>query len=487
MTAKISVAFDQEGNYIDIKDAVKGGVYYCFNCKERVFAAKGEKNIHHYRHVTKKDKEKLAECELYTSGDSDFMVLLNEQFHENKVRFILNQSLEMKIKLPYIEKSAILRMNFDDLYFSIQIEGNEIYSVNLGKKSDKRCLPISIKPEYIIEIKNEKNAKLLGYDIEKNPKLFQRRMVLFKKINGEFINIPYDKTNLSGEFFLVSNQEIIMHSDITLKKHLDNNGIHIYHCFLNNLSNPLIEWFRMVTGYNIIPNRKWIDLVSPNSFQYSNHCMLVETNKVLIQVTPYTENDKISFTNTKGEVVISEKDESDIFRLNLEFNQVYNLRLEHEISNEITLKRIHEIHPTSNYSPEVLLNNKVYNIVGDSFDQAYSIESENKFNVFPSDEYPYVTKFLEKQLPLAVHFPFIGTIHKRKAPKKVELEWESLLTSQKWEVVMNHEFMNVLNTLKQNRVNNQSTYIAKLLHNYNRLPKEFINSIRGGKRYDYIR
>lgn len=486
MTAKISVAFDQKGNYINIQDAVKGGVYYCLNCKERVSAAKGKKNIHHYRHVTKKDKEKLAECELYTAGDSDFTVLLNEQLYENKVRFILDQSLEMKIKLPYLNKSAISRMNFDDLYFSIQIESNVIYSTNLGKESNRRYLPVSITPEYIIEIKNEKNAKLLEYDIEKNPKLFQRRMILFKKINGEFINIPYDKTNLSDEFFLVSNQEIIMHSDIKLKKHLDNMGVHIYHCFLDNLSNSLIEWFRMVTGYNIIPNRKWIDLVFPNSFQYSNHCMLVETNNVLIQVTPYTENDKISVTNTKGKVITLENIESSIFRLNLEFNQVYNLRLNHEISNEITLKRIHEIHPTSNYSPEVLLNNKVYNIVGNSFEKAYSIESENNFIVFSSNECPYVTKFLE-QIPKAVHFPFIGTIYKRKELKEAELEWGLLLTSQKWEVVMNHEYMSVLNTLKQNRVNNQSTYIAKLLKNYNRLPKEFINTIRGGQRYDYIR
>lgn len=482
MTAKINIAIDDNGNYVKIQDAIKGQLYYCLNCKERLIANTGNNNIHFYRHHNTKDRDTLIECELYSSGDSDYGILLNEQFYENKVRFTIDKSLKMKMKLPYLSGSSISRMNFDNLYFFIKVQNDRIFSTDLGKRSNRSYLDVSPDYEYIIEIENERNAKLLEYEIEKSVRLFQRKALLFKKISGEYINIPYEKTNLSNDLFLLSMKQLPEHSDLILKNYSISNGIHIYQFYLQELSESIIEWFKKETGYTIVPNRKWIDLVYPNSFQYGEHSVLVETDEVLVKVTPHSGKDTLSYFNVTGQKEIVSVDENGIAQLNLERNHIYHLRLNHEICNEITLKRICEIEPATNYSANILVNSQLYEINAQGFERAYSVESESVFHVFLQDGYPYQTKVIEKQLPKAVHFPFIGTIHKRRENGRANLlNWGLLFTSMHWDVVKNSEFMDVLKMVKESKMPNRSIYIAELFKNYNKLPKEFVKIIRGGR------
>lgn len=482
LTAKINIAIDHNGNYVKIQDAIKGQLYYCLNCKERLIANTGNNNIHFYRHHNRKDRKTLIECELYSSGDSDYGILLNEQIYENKVRFIIDKSLNMKMKLPYLSGSSISRMNFDDLYFSIKVQSNRIFSTDLGKRSNRSYLDISPELEYIVEVENERNAKLLEYEIERSVRLFQRKALLFKKINGEYINIPYEKTNLSNELFLLSMKQLPEHSDLILKNYSINNGIHIYQFYLQELTESIIEWFKKETGYTIVPNRKWIDSVYPNSFQYGEHALLVETDEVVVKVTPHSGKDTLSYINVDGQQEILKVNENGIAQLSLERNHIYHVRLNHEICNELTLKRISEIEPVTGYSSNILVNGQLDEVDAQSFERAYSVESASTFYVFNQDEYPIKTNSLEQQLPKAVHFPFIGTMHKRRENGRVNLVvWELLLTQMQWGIVKNSEFMDILKMVQESNLPNRSIYIAELLKNYNKLPKNLVNIIRGGR------
>lgn len=482
LTAKINIAVNHNGDYVKIQDAVKGQLYYCLNCKERLIANTGDRNIHFFRHHNKKNRDALIECELYSSGDSDYAILLNEQIYENKVRFIIDKSFNMKMKLPYLSSSSISRMNFDDLYFSVTVQGNCIFSTELGKRSNRSFLDVSLEYEYIVEIENERNAKLLEYEIEKTVRLLQGKALLFKEISGEYINIPYEKTNLSNELFLLSTKKLPRHSDLILKQYLISDGVHIYHFYLDDLTESLIDWFKKETGYTIIPNRKWLDLFYPNSFQYGDYSLLVDTDKVLVKVTPHSSKDTLSYLNKNGQKEVLKVDEDGIAELNLEHNHIYHLRLNHEICNEITVKRISEIEPATEYSANVIVDDQLYNINTQYFERPYSVESESYFHVFDQDEYPYRTKIIEKQLPKAVHFPFIVTIHRRSENLKANLlKWELLFTSMHWRTVKNSEFMDVLKMVKESNLPNQSIYIVELLKNYNKLPRDFVKIIRGGR------
>lgn len=481
MTAKISIAYDQNDNLVKIQDSVKGQLYFCLNCRERLIANTGNKNIHFYRHHKPKNKEALIECELYSSGASDYGILLNEQVYENKVRFVIDNSFEMKMKLPYLSTSAISRMNYDNLYFSIKVQKNLIFSTNLGKKSSRSYLCVSPEYEYKIGIENEKNAMLLEYQIEKSVKMFKRKALLFKKISGEYINIPYEKTNLSNEFFLLSKTQLSIHSDLITKKYSIINKIHIYQLYLQDLSESIIEWFKNETGYKIVPNRKWIDLVYPNSFQYGKNLVLVETREAEVKVTPHSDRDTLSYLNAEGRQEIVKFNENGIARLILDLNHIYHLRLNHEICNDLTLKRVSEIKPATNYSTNILVNGHLDEIGIESFDRAYSVESANSFYVFNENEFPVRMKGFENQLPKITHFPFIGTIHKKNENNRTELlKWKLLLEPTQWVIVKNSEFMDVLKLVKESNSPNRAFYFTQLLNNYNKLPRNFIKVIRGG-------
>ena len=185
------MAVDHEGKYVKIQEAVRGQEYFCLNCKEKLIPSMGNKNIHHFRHFNKKDRAALIECELYSSDDSDYEVLLNEQSYENRFRFIIDQSYNLKIRLPYLKSTAFSRMNVDDLYFNVQILGESVFSSDLGQKSKVRYVDIPLQHVYNVQVDKKKNAKLLNYEVQAKIPLFQNKVLLFKKMNGEFINIPY--------------------------------------------------------------------------------------------------------------------------------------------------------------------------------------------------------------------------------------------------------------------------------------------------------
>jgi len=44
--AKINMAFNSEGEYISIKEARRGEIYFCLYCKDRLIANLGSKQIH---------------------------------------------------------------------------------------------------------------------------------------------------------------------------------------------------------------------------------------------------------------------------------------------------------------------------------------------------------------------------------------------------------------------------------------------------------
>lgn len=481
MTARINIALDINGTYVKIQEAVSGQFYTCINCGERLIANKGNKNIPFYRHYNAQDRETLIECELYASGDSDSIVLMNEQLYENKVRFVVDDSFNLKVKFPYLSSSSISRMNFDDLYFFIKVENRKIFSAELGKMSNDRFIEVAIKDIYNIEIENERNARLLDYDIQSHIQLFHSRALIFKKINGEFINIPYEKTNLSDEFFLFTKKKIHDHSDLIRKNDSVINGVYTYHFYIEELTESLIRWFKINTGYTIIPHRKWIDMIYPNSFEFENHKIIVCEEEVHIKVTPISAKDNLIFTDIDDNNKRLSVHESGIVKIKLVPNHPYHITLNHEISNELTIEYKQEINPHSSFVPTIMLNDQLEEIMTRSFSEPYSIESAERFYVFNRNEYPVETKSIQGELPTAIHFPFLGTMYKKEMKKEEDLiNLELLRKPTQWLLVNHREFIEFFYYVQQSNIPNRSLYINKLLENYNKLPKEIISVIRGG-------
>lgn len=77
MTARISMAIDYVGNIVHIKDAISGGEYYCIYYKDRLAAAKGTKQAHHFRHYSKDSESE--DFQSYSVADSDYSVLYKEE------------------------------------------------------------------------------------------------------------------------------------------------------------------------------------------------------------------------------------------------------------------------------------------------------------------------------------------------------------------------------------------------------------------------
>ncbi|MGE7023812.1 hypothetical protein [Solibacillus cecembensis] len=481
MTAKINIALDDEGKYVKVQDAVKRQKYFCLNCAEALIPNKGEKNIHYYRHFTKKGEAELIECELYLSNESDYGVLMDEQSYENKIRFVIDESLNIKIKLPSLDRSAFVRMDIDNLYFSIQVQNNSIYSTDLGSRNLKRYLDVTPEKEYNIEFINERKARLLEYEIVDKIQLFSNKTLLFKKSSGEFINISYLKTNLSDEFFLLSLGPLNIHSDLILKNDAIKNGIYMYHLFLENLTDQLINWFEKDTNYTIVPNRKWIDLIYPNCFQYSEYSTLVETEKVILKVTPSSIKDRIVYLNATGEKEFLLVDENGHAEVELEVNRAYDFHLNHVICNELRVMRVKEILLTSKYAMNILNKGEAKNIAALQLSKRLSIESKSDFQVFLKNEYPFWVKNFEGKVPEALHFPFIGTIYRtKKSNINGQLDWELILSSNQYLVVKNSEYTSLLKWLKSSDLPQKPIYIAHLLKHYNKLPKEMIKILRGG-------
>src|SRR5690625_1766743 len=302
VSAKINIARDQYGNYTKIEDAVTGGLYYCLNCGERLIANKGNKNIHFYKHFNQKGSKKEIECELYSSSKAAHSEQLVEHRYVNKVRFIITDTFKLKMKLPHLEPCSMVKMDKENLYFSINVQDARLHSTNLVKEKKQNYLSITPELKYMLIIKNKTNADALGYVIEDNIYLFKEEVLLFKKVSGEYINIPYRKTNLSEEFYVLSRTELKVPAELTQINYKNSNAIHFYHFYLDELTDSLIEWFLKHTGYRIIPNRKWMNMVYPSIFQYSGESILIETNKALIKVTETKKNEKIFYLNKSGQI-----------------------------------------------------------------------------------------------------------------------------------------------------------------------------------------
>lgn len=480
MTAKINIAKDQYGNYVKIGDAMRGQKYYCLHCGEKLIANKGTKNIHFYKHYNK-DKNEIIECELYSSSKSVDIEQLEEHLYENKARFIVDDSFNLNMKIPHLDSKSMVRMNNENLYFSINLQNHRIHSTNLGKGSKQNYLSVTPKVKYRLEVENKRNAITLGYVIEENIQLLEREVLLFKKISGEYINIPYQKTNLSDEFYLLSMVELKIPEELIQINYKNSNSFHFYHCCLEVLTDTLKEWFMQETGYTIVSNRKWMDLIYPSTFQYSDASILIQSNKALIKVTEHSKNERIFYLDQDGEIEYLKVDGEGIAHLNLEYNHIYNLHLDHEISNEISVKRVKSVEPSSNYTPDFLIDSELSTINNQTFERRYSIESDIDFFVYSNANYPYRTRSLEKQLPEALHFPHIGTIYKFKnKSKETLLSFELLFTSEQWQLVKNSEFMYVMKMVNKSHNQKRALYIAELIKNYNKLPEKLIKIIRGG-------
>lgn len=473
------MAINSKGKYVKIQDALREDTYYCIECNGRLIPNKGTSRIHYFNHYIEKGKSGLIECELYSYSNADYEILINEQIYENRVRFVIDEFLNIKIKLPSLGRSAFIRMNHDDLYFSVQVQDSRIYSTELGIRNRERYLDVSFEKEYIIEFTNNRHALLLDYEVIDRIKTFTNKTLLFKKIGGEFISTPYSSTNLSDDFFVISTFPLADHENLIIKNHAISNGIYIYHFFIEFLTDSLISWFKKETNYTVIPNRKWIDLIYPNSYQYSEKSMLIEGEKVILKVTPNTIVDHVFYVNTKDEKIVLEVDGDGYVELDLELNHSYTFRLNHAVCNEITVTRVKEILTVSNFPLNVLINKKISIMKTTSFDKPFSIESDRYFQVFYTNEYPFQTKSFENRIPEFLHYPFIGTMYKGKTlDLSGKIDWDSLISTNQYSVVKNSEFIRVLNALKKSTSPNKKILIAYLLRNYNKLPIELIKVLR---------
>lgn len=486
------MAITLEGKYVSIQQAVRGKEYFCLNCKERLFPSFGDKNIHHFRHFNKKDRAALKECELYSSGDSSYEVLYNEQSYENFVRFTIDQAFEFKIILPYLEEEQFSKMNLDNLYFNVQIEDKKIFSSDLGRKSKIRYFNVPLEQEYQVCIDEKKNAEQLKYNIGDKYSLIQKKVLLFKKMKGEFINIPYQKTNLSDEFYLISKNRLDWSDELILINKKIINGIYVYHFYLEELTDSLVGWFKRETDYIVVHNRKWIDLFYPVRFQYSYDAILIDTEQIQLKITDSMRTDVLTILDhTREKILKQSPDKNGNLKYDLKLNNIYTFQLNNELSNELTIKRVQKIHQCSSYMPLVQINKQPYDFkVINMFNSIYTTESDLYFKVFMKYCYPYQTKEVSDVLPNIIHFPYLGTIYEAEKVNKSFcglLELKTFINQNKYIVVKNSEFRMVFDFIKNSKSPNKLMIMNILSEKYNNLPKQIVKQLRKGVYDDYFR
>src|SRR5699024_1244952 len=103
------------------------------------------------------------------------------------------------------------------------------------------------------------------------------------------------------------------------------------------------NWFIKNTNYSIVSNRKWIDIVYPNSFKYDGK-ILINEKKLKILVTPYNNNDQLTYLSSDNKQTQVSFDKNGIVEIQLEKNHIYNFSLNHEIANELSVERVDNFH-----------------------------------------------------------------------------------------------------------------------------------------------
>ena len=423
-----------------------------------------------------------SDCFLYSSADSDYSILYYESQYANKVRFVIDENFNLKIRFPILSNKAHYQMHTHDYYFRIIVGSEELFSSNLTKNNNENYLPIKFLEEYDIFYENIRHARLLEYEVLNKISLISDRPVLFKKISGEFVNIPYNKTNLSEEFFLISKSELTFVNDIIVKDYKCVNGIHIYYLYAREINERIKTWFSVNTNYVIVPNRKWIDIFYPNSFMYDEK-ILINDRKLKIKVTPYNKKDMLTYLSPDNKQIQVPFNRNGTAEIYLDKGYIYNFSLNHEIANELTVQRVDELNNEGFLYP-TYLNDKLLdlNTPTNLKRKIFSVESEKSVHVYRDDKAPLIVKQIESNDIEAVHIPYIATYKsksKEKADKQINIS--AIIRLTKWTTSTTEEFQRVLNYVKQSNVDNKNRYINNLLSNYNKLPLNLLYELRRGR------
>lgn len=477
MTTKINFAFDPSGNIVHIKDAIRGGEYYCVYCEDRLFAAKGKKQIHHFRHFSKDNESEY--CHLYSSSDSDYTILYEEEKWKNKLRFVIDSGLELKLKFPTIPSELIAKMNKEDRYFNIYVQDKNISSIFLDEKRGENYLKVNIAEDYRIIYEKLENAKSLNYETIEQISLLENETLLFKNVGGEFINIPYSKTSLSEEFYIISRKKLILNNEIIIKNYQYINNLYIYHLYINEVNEQIITWFARNTHYNIVPNRKWLDLIEPNTFLYDESVILIEDADVLLKVTPPSRHDRINFIDERGYHNNLLFDNDGFIRINLAMNHLYNFSLRHEIANNLSIKRVENININGNMY-DININGSKFVLPIQLREEKVKVESDKLFYVYQKDDIPLEMDFYFDTLHSPIHFPYIGTVLPYIKPEQLDKNLlNSILYENLWVTTSNRLFMKIFNLVNNLNDIHKGRYIKILLSNYNKLPYKLVKNLKG--------
>lgn len=479
MTVKINMAIDISGKIVHIRNAVRGNDYFCIYCGDYLYATLGDIQTHHFRHKSKDSESKY--CHLYSSGKNDYSILYNKEIWKNKPRFVIDEEFKIQLKLPTLSRESYIKMVKEDLYFSIYVDNQEKFSTHLNEVQNKNYVPVEPAKKYNISYKYKQNAQTLNYDIINEITLLDKTTLLFKNISGEFINIPYPKTSLSEEFFILSSRKLTLSNNFKIKKYKTKHNYFLYHLFIDEVNIDVINWFSKNTHYTVVPNRKWIDLIYPNNFSYKNSTLLVDSEYVTLQVTPFSHKDTLIFKDEYNYFNSLSFMKNGTLTIDLAMNHTYNFSLKHEIANCLSIKRVKSLSNEGH-----LYNIQVNNQPLKSFkylDKDYiKITSEKEFYIYNNIDIPLSTKRFQNKLNWKIHFPFIGTIQAQKKSKERSLNKEFL------QLVSNHEvwvpvnpslYKKLINEIKKINTVNKNNYLKILYKNYNKLPYKLLKNLKG--------
>lgn len=475
MTVRIQMAIDEEGDFIHIKDAVRGQEYRCIYCDYPLVPALGMLRAHHFRH---KNTEELHFCHLYSAFDGDRQVLLYEQKAKRSFRYKIDKFYNLNIKLPKMKVKMYEKMNAEQLCFSIIVGEKKVLSKSLNHTQDVR---VNYDYSQVIKYDFESRANKLNYPIVEKVELFQgTKPTLFKQISGEFVDIRYKEVNLSEEIIIISPRKLNNLCLFTVKKKMNFNGIYLYHLVVPEITDSLIVWFEQNLSKKIIKNFKRLDLIEPNEFTYKNNKFVIASEYVQLKVTPFEYGQYLYYVDEQARKNKKLFNHEGVIQIPVEKNHTYSFKVYNDVSNEITLVRQNQI-KSEGFMYDLLLNDRNIPCQSECIDVHDEIESVKAFEVF---NHIHVPRFINKHKVRRgdiVHFPFIGTFYSVRQNDDSELiDFDKLLIDTTWLPASPDQYQKVLNSLKKSHHKYKVKLINKLKQNYNYLPNTILEVMKKG-------
>ncbi|MBH0166753.1 hypothetical protein IHV12_17670 [Fictibacillus sp. 7GRE50] len=438
-------AYTADYQLIKANEAFKGRSYFCPICNGTLHFYPGTTNVPHFRHGKGVPEEIKTNCELYSQGFGESSLFDEELLARQRVRLVLNkidQEYMFQLKFPIIRQSNVnVNIHIDNLYYTYQcreIPELKLNSVRLlpTRKASEEEVPLLDRYTFICS--NHLYEKRLGLNISGIYEPLLNGPLIFKEIQGQFISIPYRKITLSGRFFIVSSTPVIhIHPDLELISQAYYDNYYLYELnvptyFSDNLQN----WFLKVISYTLLPATCHLDILPPISFKKNGSTVELNSRKsfwLLTNIGIRHKEQRVILEHPNFHRQVLKVPNNQIVELDLQNKGYYQLYIEQEITEILTILYNPELEHTFDFDGQAAINNRdaLFTFRDLNINQ---IEFESNLNVLVTTETDINYEIKSNATytfnsPIRVDFPTLWSINVHKTLEfSSEIEFESILS-----------------------------------------------------------